>query len=1271
MPQAFGVRLMTSAATVADGVRKRVPQACQSPPRTSAATSATIAVAFAAFLTSPLWAHDWQNGPGFRWAELPHPALHAPGFTRLPAVPMGITFTNALSDERSITNRNLLSGSGVAIGDVDGDGRPDLYFCGLDSDNRLYRNLGDWRFEDITDSAGVACPGADATGAAFADVDGDGDLDLLVNSLGGGTRLFLNDGHGHFTETTDAAGLRTATGATSLALADVDGDGDLDLYVANFRPTTILDQPTSKFSMRQENGHPVVKAFNGRPVTDPDLQDRFLVGPDGQVLETGEADHLWLNDGKGHFTRVDWTGGAFVDETGRALTEPPRDWGLAVQFHDLNNDGRPDLYVCNDLWTPDRIWINESSGGKVRFRALDNRSLRNNPTFSMGADFGDLNRDGHVDFFAVDMLSRFHTNRHTQLAAMGPEPRPPGLIDDRVQMKRNVLQLGRGDGTFAEAAFQGGVEASEWSWGPVLLDVDLDGYEDILVSNGQTRDFQDSDAAERVAMMQRGGRLTQARINDLVRLLPRLRNAKVAFHNRGDATFEEVGAQWGFADPSISQGMALADLDGDGDLDVVLNVLFDGPAIYRNETSAPRLAICLKGPAGNSRGIGARITVSPPPGSRLPVQVQEILAGGRYLSGDEPLRVFAAAEKGPMRVEVRWADTGISVVADAAAGRIYEINHAGEVMMKRAADPEPVRYFEEATAKLHHVHIEEPFDDFARQPLLPNRLSQLGPGVTWADLDGDGVDELVIGSGKGGPIAAYKTDAQGGFQRLDSAPFLKPVGRDVTSIVPMLPGVLLAGSANFEDGTTNGGNLRVLDAVRHLSGEALLGPTFSTGPVAVADVGGDGQLQVFVGGRSVAGRYPEPATSLLLKSSGGRLAETQRFEQLGLVSGVCFSDLDGDGDPDLALAMEWGPVRFFRNDGGKLVPWEIPVEVDGVRIPSGLRSGWWNGIVAGDFDEDGRLDLIVSNWGRNTKYRATARAPRRLYYGDLGGAGGPGGAPDLFESYVEAEGGREWPERELILMRLFMPAVADRYPTFVSYAHATVPEILGEAGRRAPRLEATWLDSVVLLNRGDHFEMRSLPAMAQQAPAFGICVADYDGDGHEDVFLAQNWSSAQPMTQRNDGGRGLWLRGDGHGGFTAEPRTGVAVYGEQRGAAVADYDGDGRIDLVVSQNGAATTVWHNIGAKPGLRVRLAGPAGNPRAVGASVRLLYEGRRGPWREVHAGAGYWSTDGTVLVLGKSAEPTHVEVRWPGGKLVSYAVPVAAREVELVPDGTVRGK
>jgi hypothetical protein len=453
----------------------------------------------------PLCALEWQQGDGYRRAPLPIPEAGKTGFTRLSPDTTGITFTNWLSDERSLTNRNLLSGSGVAAGDVDGDGLCDLYFCSLGTGNALYRNLGNWKFENITASAGVACLGQDSTGAVFADIDGDGDLDLLVNSLGGGTRVFQNDGHGHFKEITAEAGVASKSGSMSMTLADVNGDGTLDLFVTNFRARTVRDDPTTTFGIKIEKGRPVVATVNDRSATSPDLTNRFTVTPSGSVLEESEPPVLYLNDGKGRFAPVSFTGGTFLDEDGVPLREPPRDWGLAAQFHDLNGDGAPDLYVCNDLHSPDRIWINNGHG---QFRAIARLGIRCTSVFSMGVDIADLDRDGNMDIFVVDMLSREHQKRMVQVGTLTPTQWPIGRYDYRPQFNRNTLQINRGDGTFAETAYFSGVEASEWSWGPICVDLDLDGYEDIVIMNGQLRDFQNADLDRRIAQMQAARRMS-------------------------------------------------------------------------------------------------------------------------------------------------------------------------------------------------------------------------------------------------------------------------------------------------------------------------------------------------------------------------------------------------------------------------------------------------------------------------------------------------------------------------------------------------------------------------------------------------------------------------------------------------------------------------------------------------------------------------------------------------------------------------------------------
>ena len=1155
---------------------------------------------------------------------------------------------------RSILNRNLLNGSGVAAGDVDGDGWCDLFFCAIDSENVLYRNLGNWNFQDVTREAGLAVAFQNCTGAVFADVDGDGDLDLLVTSLGHGVRLFQNDGRGRFKEVTEAAGLKSSAGSMSMALADIDGDGDLDLYVANYRTDTIADLPTTTFRVETVNGRPVVALVNGEPGTLPKWTNRFDVTASGRVLELGEPDFLYLNDGTGRFRPISFTGGAFLDEDGAPLKEAPRDWGLAVQMHDFTGDGRPDIYVCNDYSSPDRIWINDGAG---RFHAAARTAVRTTSTFSMGVDFADIDRDGQVDIFVVDMLSPDHRKRNVQLGERAPFQWPIGILDNRPQANRNTLQRNRGDGTFAEIAFYSGVEASDWSWGPIFLDVDLDGYEDILVTNGQLRDFQNIDRANQIGAFKAGKKLTQSEILSLIAQFPSLRTPNLVFRNRGQWRFEEMGEAWGFATPGISQGMALADLDNDGDLDVIVNNLTDAPGIYRNQANAPRIAVRLEGEAPNRAGIGARIKVLGGPVE----QSQEMICGGRYLSGDQAVRAFAAGAAGhPLKVEVAWRSGKRSSIP-AEANFIYEIAERAATNPPPAAEPKIVPLLEEVKDLPPAPHAETPFDELSRQPLLPKYLSQLGPGVCWHDLDGDGWDDLIVGSGRGGHLTIWRNNHGTGFLLSTNTLLGRPLARDQTTILGVKQ-TLLAGSSNYEDGSTNGGLIRIYDFQRNAAGDSILGFPFSCGPLALADLAGDGQLYLFVGGRVLAGRYPAPADSLLLKNEGGRFIPVQRWEKLGLVSAALFSDLDQDGVPELILAMEWGPIRVF-----KLVEGQYQERTREWGLAD--YTGWWNGVATGDFDGDGRLEIVASNWGLNSGVRASQKYPRKIYYGDLDG----NGTIDLVESRFNPSLGKEVPERTFDIVRAALPYLQTRVPSFEAYGQMSVQEIYGESLNGAAMLEVNTFASMIFTWHDGRFEAKALPAEAQLAPAFGICVGDLDGDGAEDLILSQNFFALPPNEPRCDAGRGLWLRGDGRGNFFAVPgqESGIAVYGEQRGCALSDYDGDGRADLAIAQNGNATKVFHNANGRPGLRVRLEGPDGNPTGIGALVRLEARGRKGPAREWQAGSGYWSQNSAVQVIAwpEGQEPENIWIRWPGGKTFSAPVPKGAKEIEVAGSGSVK--
>ena len=1215
----------------------------------------------------------WQEEDGYRWADLAVSGKGA-GFTLLSAAKTGVGFVNTLTDESLLYNRHYMNGSGVAVGDVDGDGWADLYFARLDGPNALYRNLGGWRFEEITDSAGVAAPDRPSTGATMADLDGDGDLDLLVTAMGGPNAAFLNDGSGRFTEVTEEAGLAARTGSTTMALADTDGDGDLDLYIGNYKRRSVTDiyPPQQRIFERV-----IVREGETFSVV-PEFQDHYkvVIQDDRLVrLEYGEPDQFYLNDGAGRFTPMSFTDGAFLDEDGQPLQEEPDNWALTARFQDVNGDGAPDLYVCNDFESPDHFYLNDGTG---RFRAIAPLAVRKTSLSTMSVDFSDIDHDGTLDFFMTDMLSRDYARRQTQVGLTLPMPTPVGEVDNRPQAVQNMLFLNRGDPdgsgqdpAYAEVAATAGVEASEWSWSGLFLDVDLDGHEDLLITTGHLYDVQDADAQQREIM-----KASMLRNPDDYRQLllefPDLNLKNIAFRNRGDLRFETVPDGWGFgAEPDVSHGLAFGDFDHDGDLDAVVNRLGRVAGLYRNDASAPRLTVRLRGQAPNTQGIGATIRVTGGPVE----QVKEVVSGGQYLSGSDPVYAFAAGE-GPLRIEVRWRNGRRSVVENAQANRMYEIDEAGAVEPEniQTADPAPT-VFEDVSDQLGHRHHETAFSDFERQPLLPWQLSRQGPALAWADLDDDGDDDLLLGSGRGGALEAFRNDGAGRFSPLAvEPPGDRPAG-DLMGIVtaarPKGGTLVLVGASNYEGGLRDvswidvyaadaAGRIRPVDRL-------AFGPA-SIGPLALADVDGDGDLDLFAGGRLTPGRYPEPASSRLYRSERGRFtyddAWSASFNAIGLVSGAAFGDLDDDGDDDLVLALDWGSLHYFENDGaGRFDDRTTALGLDAF-------TGWWNGVALGDFDADGRLDLVATNGGWNTRHGRfdNATKPLRLYYGDYDA----NGVTDVLEARYEAALGDYAPVRGLGPISFALPYIQVRTPSYHRFAAATLQEIIGPKLALTPPLEVALLAHMVFLNRPDgsggmRFEAIVLPLEAQLAPAFAATVADYDSDGRDDVFLSQNFFGLPMDTPRLDAGRGLWLRGNGEGGFTASPgaETGVKVYGEQRAAAVSDLDGDGRVDLAVTQNGTMTKLYRNTTATPGFRVRLTGPAGNTGGVGAVARVRYDdGSMGPARLVTAGSGYWSQSSRTLVLGRDAskQATGIVVRWPGGEVTEVAIPDGASEVTV---------
>jgi len=1035
---------------------------------------------------------------------------HSMLFTRLSEGRTGINFRNLLEESKELNVMEyayFYNGGGVAVGDVNNDGLTDILFTGNMVKNRLYINKGDFKFEDVTEKTGIAAFQGWCTGATMVDINGDGNLDIYICRSADAdpakrkNLLFINHGGLHFTEEAEKYGLADEGYSTQAAFFDFDKDGDLDVFLINHS----LQQYLSGLEQ-----HPEI-----RKQKNADFSCK-----------------LYRNDA-GHFTNIS-------DQAG--ISSNVLTFALGVAVSDVNKDGWPDIYVSNDFNEPDYLFINNKNGTFTNKLSdcIDHVSL-----YSMGSDIADYNNDGLPDIVTLDMLPESNELQKMHSGAENFNKMQYFFNNGfYYQFSRNMLQKNNGDGTFSEIGQIAGISNTDWSWASLFSDFDNDGNKDLFITNGYVKDYTNMDflkytADEAIKTRQQG---KGSVVPDYINEMPSIVIPNYIFKNQGNGTFIKKTVDWGLDQKGVSSGAAYADLDNDGDMDLVVNNINEFAGIYKNNSEQlvknNYLKIKLQGTSKNPSGIGAKVTL--------------FCNGQQYFQEQSPVRGFQSSVDPILNFGIGKNLSVDSVLVTWPNDVIQKIKKikANQTLVIKIADTQPGvienvpaaenKYFA-LTPSLNFIHRENTYNDFDRQSLLPGYLSRQGPCMATADVDHDGKTDIFIGGAKGQPGELFIQDANGNFVKKQNASIAADsLSEDVAAEFFDADGdgdadlyvagggyefeendPLLQGRLYFNDG--KGNFLKRANALPQLLNSA--------GCVKAADIDGDGDMDLFIGGRLVPGKYPTiPDSKILLNDGKGNFTDaTARIapalQKVGMVTDAVWIDLNRDNLPELVIVGEWMPIKVFANTKGIL----SDASAEYIHFPSG---GWWNRLLAEDFDGDGDKDLVIGNLGWNAPFHASVKEPISLFAKDFDGNGS---IDPIFCYYIE---GVSYPAPSMDDLLDQLPFLKKKFLKYHTYSNATISDLFtADQLKGADSMKAEILSTVYLENKGPAgFVLHTLPVEAQYAPVYAMSAIDADKDGKKDLIIAGNNTWSRIKFGHMDANHGMLLLGDGKGNFDYVPQ---------------------------------------------------------------------------------------------------------------------------------------